>query len=215
MAFAQYGVEAESPWAREIARRMIILATYDGHETGVSEDNIDGGFVVNADWFKIAHPMALKHVLGTMAWLPEELGAAGENHILRSTAVVNEVDSFRSSLSYTTFDAPPGTIDTLRLACVPKVVADSQLNKLPQRNDLAGNGYTVRPLARGDYLVAVRHDGLRSVTILGADPNPGVWANAGEMPFVTPHPLFEFHGDWATSSVTRISQQAGAWRRST
>ena len=80
---------------------MIILATYDGHETGVSEDNIDGGFVVNADWFKIAHPMALKHVLGTMAWLPEELGAAGGNHILRSTAVVNEVNSFRvESLLY-------------------------------------------------------------------------------------------------------------------
>ena len=86
--FAQYGVEANSPWARELARRMQILATYDGHETGVSEDNIDGGFVVNADWFKIAHPMALKHLLATMAWMPEEFGPARENHIVSSTAVV-------------------------------------------------------------------------------------------------------------------------------
>ena len=68
--FAQYGVEADSAWARELARRMQILATYDAHETGVSEDNIDGGFIVCGDWFKIAHPMALRHVLGTMAWLP-------------------------------------------------------------------------------------------------------------------------------------------------
>ena len=73
--FAQYGVQADSAWARELARRMQILATYDGHDTGVSEDNIDGGFVVNDAWFKIAHPMALKHLLGTLAWLPAELGA--------------------------------------------------------------------------------------------------------------------------------------------
>ena len=51
--FAQYGVEARSSWAKELARRMQILATYDVHETGVSEDNIDGGQIVCGDWFKI------------------------------------------------------------------------------------------------------------------------------------------------------------------
>ena len=98
--FAQYGVEADSPWAREIARRMQILATYDGHETGVSEDNIDGGFVVNADWFKIAHPMALKHLLATIAWMPEEFAPARENHIVRSTAVVSNVQYGQSMVTY-------------------------------------------------------------------------------------------------------------------
>ena len=106
---------------------MQILATYDGHETGVSEDNIDGGFVVNNAWFKIAHPMALKHLLGTIAWMPEEFGAARENHIVRSTAVVNSVIYRRGSVQYSTFDAPPGTTDVLRLAFVPKrVTADGQ-----------------------------------------------------------------------------------------
>ncbi|NMD35011.1 MAG: hypothetical protein GYA73_03925, partial [Planctomycetes bacterium] len=81
--WAQYGRQADSLWARELARRMQILATYDGHDTGVSEDNIDGGFIVNKEWFKIAHPSALKHLLGTLAWLPEEFGAARENHIMR------------------------------------------------------------------------------------------------------------------------------------
>ena len=169
VAFAQFGEEARSPWGRELARRMQILATYDGHETGVSEDNIDGGGIVNNDWFKIAHPMALKHLLATMAWLPEELGAVRENHIMRSTAVVKEVIYGKGAIRYTTFDAPAGTIDVLRLAFVPQqVTAEGQL--LTKRSDLQANGYQVKTLASGDSLVWIRHDGARSIVIQGDDP---------------------------------------------
>ena len=128
VAFAQYGQQADSAWGLELARRMQILATYDGHETGVTEDNIDGGFVVNDAWFKIAHPMALKHLLGTLAWLPAELGAVRENHIVRTTAVVSSVVYRQGSVRYTTFDAPADTIDVLRLAFAPdRVTADGQV----------------------------------------------------------------------------------------
>ena len=124
---------------------MQILATYDGHETGVSEDNIDGGFVVNNAWFKIAHPMALKHLLGTLAWLPAEFGAARENHIMRTTAVVNSVVYRRGSVHYSTYDAPPGTTDVLRLAFVPeRITADGQ--PLERLDDLSGNGFRVAEL---------------------------------------------------------------------
>ena len=86
--WARYGVEADSDWAREIARRSQILATYDDLENGRSMDLIDGGSYVNDSWFKIAHPMALDYVLRTMAWLPEIMGANRENHIMRTAAVV-------------------------------------------------------------------------------------------------------------------------------
>ena len=33
-AFAQYGAEADDPWARELALRQMVLQTYDVHETG-------------------------------------------------------------------------------------------------------------------------------------------------------------------------------------
>ncbi|NLX12185.1 MAG: hypothetical protein GXY44_00825, partial [Phycisphaerales bacterium] len=90
-AFAQYGVLADCEWAREMARRQIILATYDFHETGVVEDLIDGGAYVHKTWFKIAHPWVLKNILHAMAWMPELFGAARENHIMRSTALVTHV----------------------------------------------------------------------------------------------------------------------------
>ncbi|NLX56542.1 MAG: hypothetical protein GXY58_15650 [Planctomycetaceae bacterium] len=165
---AQYAVQANSAWARELARRIQILATYDGRETGVSEDNIDGGFVVNNNWFKIAHPMALTHLLGTLAWLPAEFGAARENHIMRSTSVVNSVFYRQGAVHYSTFDAPPGTTDLLRLAFVPqRVTADGQ--PLPQRDDLTHNGFSVTMLSNGDALVTVRHDGARRMVVEGED----------------------------------------------
>jgi len=89
--FAHYAVAAGSPWMRELAYRQMVLQTYDAHETGVSEDNIEGGIIVNGDWFNIAHPMPLRFVQEAMGWLPEELGANRENHIVRCTAVVNSV----------------------------------------------------------------------------------------------------------------------------
>jgi|GEM_PF-158269 hypothetical protein len=174
--WAQYGRQADSLWARELARRMQILATYDGHDTGVSEDNIDGGFIVNKEWFKIAHPSALKHLLGTLAWLPEEFGAARENHIMRSTAVVNSVVYRRGVVQYSTYDAPPGTVDVVRLAFVPaRITAGGrQLRQLDdpiaQRTGPARNGFVVKQLSGGDALVTIRHDGATDVVIQGDDP---------------------------------------------
>ncbi|MHB0954873.1 MAG: hypothetical protein ACYC0X_00700 [Pirellulaceae bacterium] len=182
--FAQYGEQAESVWARELARRMQILATYDGHETGVSEDNIDGGFVVNDAWFKIAHPMALKHLLGTMAWLPAELGAARENHIMRTTSVVSSVTYGKGRVRYNTYDAPSGTMDVLRLAFVPeRITADDQ--PLGPSSDLADNGYRVTPLSNSDVLVTIRHDGLTTIVVEGADPQQQV--DDGDL---------QFSGEW-------------------
>ncbi|MGQ9575946.1 MAG: malectin domain-containing carbohydrate-binding protein [Thermoguttaceae bacterium] len=206
---AQYAAETGSPWAREVARRMQILATYDGHETGVSEDNIDGGFVVNADWFKIAHPMALKHLLGTIAWMPEEFAPARENHIVRSTAVVSNVRYQPDMIDYATFDAPAGTVDVLRLSFEPGLVRASD-QPLPLRQDLQQNGYTVKPLAGGDFLVMVRHDGLRRVLI-----GPKSQADLGSSALAAPASqsqagAIRLAGTWsATGEDACIAQQAG------
>lgn len=171
VAWAQYAVEAQSPWTSELARRMQILATYDGHETGVSEDNIDGGFVVNHAWFKIAHPMALKHLLGTVAWMPEWFAPCRENHIVRTTAVVNSVEYAPGRIAFSTFDAPPGTVTVLRLAFTPESIVAEQGGPLALCQDLGQNGYTLRALAGGDCLVSIRHDGLRRLLIEGrGDP---------------------------------------------
>jgi hypothetical protein len=170
LVFAQYGVEADSEWARELARRMLILATYDLHETGVSEDNIDGGTIVNGGWFKIAHPMALKHVLRSIGWLPEWFAPNRENHIVRSTEVVSAVTYGRGDVEYATFAAPTGATEVLRLAFEPsQVTADGAA--LAREEALRDRpGYAVRRLGNGDCLVTVRHDGARRVVVTGEDP---------------------------------------------
>ncbi len=126
-AFAQYAVEANDPWAREMAYRQMVLQTYDIRETGVTEDAIDGGVAVNNEWFNIAHGFPLRFVLAAIGWLPEELGASRENHIVRSTGVVNSVIYGAGRIEYSTFDAPAGTTDVLRLSFAPRsVTADGK-----------------------------------------------------------------------------------------
>jgi len=213
---AQYATETGSPWAREIARRMQILATYDGHETGVSEDNIDGGFVVNADWFKIAHPMALKHLLGTIAWMPEEFAPAGENHIVRSTGVVSNVEYGTSIICYDVFDAPAPAVDTLRLTFSPKAIAakdEKGFNPFPKREVLTQNGFSVTPLHGGDFMVTIRHDGLRQIVVLGNVPESVALAAKLDSSVirVAPHGVLNFDGTWLDSSaISRSTERAGA-----
>ncbi len=168
-AFAQYGVLADSEWGRELARRQIILATYDFHENGVVEDVIDGGADVDKVWFKIAHPMPLRNILLGMAWLPELFGAARENHLMRTNSVVTNVIYDDGSVRFDVHDAPVGTRTVARLAFRPtEIEADGKPLKLADENQ--GNGYQIKELANGDFLVTIRHDGLTSVTIKGDDP---------------------------------------------
>ena len=167
--FAQYGVLAESEWGREMARRQMILTTYHFHDNGIVEDNIRGGPIVAAEWFKIAHPMALKAVLDAMAWMPEIFGANRENHIMRSSAVIRSVNYGKGEIIYATFDAPENTVDVLRLSFVPKsITADGK--KLENQEHLNTNGYVVKKLSNGDCIVHIRHDGLPTIVVNGNDP---------------------------------------------
>jgi hypothetical protein len=182
--WAQYGVLADSEWAREIARRQIILSTYDVHETGVVEDNIDGGQIVAGDWFKIAHPMALKHCLAVIAWMPEVFAPPLENHIVRSSTVVKNVDYRKGKITYITADAPANTVDVLRLAFQPAAVsADGK--PLSQRSDSNGNGYMVKSLPSGDCIVTIRHDGKTKIAAAGEDPQETIYQDS-----------FSYSGEW-------------------
>jgi Malectin domain len=159
-AYARYSVLAGNQWAREMSRRQQILATYDMLETGWGEDRISGGPLVYASWFKIAHPMALRNVLGAMAWLPEIMGPHRENHIMRSTSVIRRVTYGKGEVVYEAFDAPPESVDVLRLSFRPTSVT--------------GDGkpvtYTAGELPGGDYMVTVRRDGFRRIEVHGEDP---------------------------------------------
>jgi hypothetical protein len=165
----RYGVLADSEWAREIGRRMMLMATYDSLPNGVVKDGLLGDSVATGEWSNLAHPWPLCQVLEAIAWLPQYFAPNRENHIVRSTSVVTEVRYEQGRISYTTFDAPGGVQEVLRLAFRPgSIVADG--GRLSERPALDSNGYSVVPLSNGDCIVAIRHDGKTRIQVEGPDP---------------------------------------------
>jgi hypothetical protein len=186
---ARYWAIARNDWAREIARRQTILTTYDARETGVVIDGIGGGVVTTGDWFNLAHPWPLRCAMAMLAWQPESMGANRENHIMRSASVVRNVRYFRGHIIYDTADAPVGAEDVLRLAFEPKSVR-AKGEALSRREELSQNGYTVKRLSGGDYIVVIRHDGHPHVEVEGRDPQEMVW-----------HDRLQYGGNWAVEEL--------------
>lgn len=160
-SYARYAELTGSNWAREMGRRQQILATYDMTDTGYGEDLLRGGSLVYDAWFKIAHPMALRNVLGTMAWMPAIMGPNRENHIMRSSSVVRAVTYAKGELRYEVFDAPPGSQDVLRLAFRPSSV-------LGDGKPLST--YALQELPGGDTLVTIQRSGVHAIEVRGDDP---------------------------------------------
>src|SRR6185369_11045532 len=193
----RYGILANDPWAREIGRRMMIMATYDSLPNGVVMDGLFGQQVATGEWSNLAHPWPLCQVMEAIAWLPEDFGPNRENHVVRSTSVVNDVAYAKGHISYSTYDAPPGTQEILRLAFTPESVqADGSQLKL--REQLDANGYSVNNLPNGDCILAIRHDGQKLVRVEGADPQE----LADDADFV-------YSGSW--TCVTNPSAAAGSF----
>lgn len=194
-----YGVMAKSPWALESGRRMMIMATYDSLENGVVKDGLFGDQVATGEWSNLAHPWPLCQVLEAMAWLPEDFAPNRENHIVRSTSVVRTVSYEKGDIRYSTFDAPAGVEEVLRLAFKPSSI-EANGRRLRERTALDGSGYTVNTLANGDCIVTVRHDGRRDMRILGDDPQQYASDSA-----------FTYSGAWTTSGASiHASDQSGS-----
>jgi len=147
----------------------MLMATYDSLPNGVVKDGLLGDQVATGEWSNLAHPWPLCQVLEAIAWLPREFGPNRENHIVRSTSVVREVLYEKGRISYTTFDAPHGVQEVLRLAFRPGSVQAAGA-KLKQVAALNANGYSVEALPNGDCIVTIRHDGRTHIVVEGPDP---------------------------------------------
>ncbi len=167
--FIRYGVLANDPWAKEIGRRMMLMATYDSDENGVVKDGLLGDSVATGEWSNLAHPWPLCQVMESLAWMPKELGANRENHLMRSSSVVNNVQYDRGKITYSTFDAHSPTVDVLRLSYVPTSVRAGG-ETLTREGNLAQNGFTIEKLSNGDAIVSIRHDGEKHIDVTGPDP---------------------------------------------
>lgn len=202
-----YGARANSAWATEVGRRMMLMATYDSLPNGVVKDGLFGDAVATGEWSNLAHPWPLCQILEAMAWLPQDFAPNRENHIVRSSSVVQDVAYEPGRIQYTTFAAPVGVQEVMRLAFRPSSIhADGQ--ELAVRSALDANGFTCTPLGNGDWLVTVRHDGSRHIEVRGEDPQAVAAAD---------DPALIFDAAWtsektdrAASRPPRITEQAGA-----
>ena len=137
--------------AREDAFRSLNYATYfAGNDGRIACCGVD---YHNYYWFSDGYADYMRHFQWAMGAVPE-FAPAGENHILRSSSVVQHVKYTARGVEYRTFDA--AAVDVLRLNFKPTRVAAGG-GELHERKDTAQAGYTLQPLPGGDWIVRVRH----------------------------------------------------------
>ena len=162
----RYGQAADDDWAREIGRRMMIMATYDSAENGVVKDGLFGQAVATGEWSNLAHPWPMCQVMAAIFAWPEMFAPVRENHLVGTSSVVMHIEYGDGRIAYTTFDE--NATDTLRLSYRPTSIAAGD-ERLPLRATLNGDGYTLQPMPCGDWMVRIRRS-AKNVVILGDDP---------------------------------------------
>ena len=146
--------------ARENAFRSANYATYFAADNGIISCCGVDPETGHRPWFSDGYADYLRHLLWVLGAIPE-LAPVGENHLVRSSSVVQDVKYGNNSVEYTTFDDSSTAV--LRLAFKPgKVTAGGRT--LRMRNDLTAPGWTWRPLESGG-VARIRHEGARKVSI--------------------------------------------------
>ena len=83
-----------------------------------------------------------------------EFAPVAENHLLRSSSVVQKVVYEDHAIQYRTFD--PEATEVLRLRFKPARISAGE-TALKERKDLEADGYTIQTLPGGDFIIRIRH----------------------------------------------------------
>jgi hypothetical protein len=157
---ALYYAETGDLEAKQDAFRSLNYATYyaasDGRVSCCGTDYGDAGY-----WWSDGYADYLRHFNWVMGAVPE-WAPIGQNHLLHSSSVIQNVTYHAHSVEYKTFDSE--ATDVLRLNFLPVGVTAGG-EPLAKRKDLKAAGYTVKPLPGGDYIVGVRHTASGEITI--------------------------------------------------
>jgi hypothetical protein len=147
--------------ARENAFRSLNYATYFMDSEGkFACCGVSHG---STYWFEDGYADAGRNLMWALGAIPE-FAPVGQNHIVRSSSVIQNVKYDERSVDYKTFDNKG--VAVLRLKFKPvQVTAGGKL--LSERSDLQQPGYTLQPLTGGDYVVRVRHSESKEVAVIG------------------------------------------------
>jgi hypothetical protein len=148
--------------ARENAFRSLNYATY----FAASDGKIAGtGFsgLANPYWFEDGYADAGRSFTWAMGALPD-FAPVGQDHLLRSSTVVQKITYGPRTIEYRTFDKE-GT-EVLRLSFKPVRIVSGG-TALTERGDLKQEGYTMRPLPGGDYVIRINHTSSNQLIVRG------------------------------------------------
>jgi hypothetical protein len=143
--------------AKEKAFRSFNWATYMNDGNGAVSTVPEGGDT----WFTDGYGDYIRHYMSGMAAVPE-WAPPGENHLLGTTSVVQEISYGSEAITYTTFDAE--ATDVLRVSKRPgQVLAGDR--RLREVKDLQEEGYTLQSLGGEDYALRIHHVSSGAVKI--------------------------------------------------
>lgn len=158
---AMYYEKTGDGQAREDAYRALNYATYFAADDGkIACCGLD---YADSYWFDDGYGDYIRNYLWAMGAVPD-FAPRGQDHLLRSTSVVRKVEYGQHSIRYQTFD--PDASEVLRLTYKPSQVRAGQTTLSP-RADLTGEGYTVKALPGGDYVIRVSHVSSGDISIGG------------------------------------------------
>ena len=157
---AMYYEKTHDSQAREDAFRSLNYSTYfadsDGRISCCGE-----GF--GEYWFSDGYSDYLRHFNWVMGAIPE-FAPIGQDHLLRSTSVVQRVKYSDHHLEYKTFDKD--ATEVLRLSYKPARIT-AGADALREAANLTSDGYTVTALPGGDFVARIRHTQAADVVVSG------------------------------------------------
>ncbi len=158
---AMYYEKTGDAQAREDAFRSLNYATYFAASDGkISCCGLGYG---DPYWFDDGYGDYIRNLLWGMGAIPD-FAPLGENHLLRSTSVVQKVSYAGRTVAYKTFDKTASEV--LRVNFKPVGVTAGGA-PLTERHDLKDEGYTLQALSGGDFVLRVRHTKSNEISVAG------------------------------------------------
>ena len=158
---AMYYEKTGDAQAREDAFRSLNYATYFAADDGkIACCGVD---YADSYWFDDGYGDYIRNFMWAMGAVPD-FAPKGEDHLLRSSSVVRKVDYGKRSLRYQTFDAEASEV--LRLTYKPTRVRAGGAT-LSEKTASTQEGYTIKSLPGGDYVIRIRHINSGDVSIGG------------------------------------------------
>jgi hypothetical protein len=156
---AMYYEKTGDGQAKEDAFRSLNFATYFADDEGrIACCGLD---YADSYWFDDGYGDHIRNYLWAMGALPD-LAPKGQNHLLRSSSVVTQVEYGQKSIQYRTFDS--GASEVLRLNFRPQRIA-AGAKALGLVTDPMAEGFTVEALDNGDFVVKVRHRTAKDIGV--------------------------------------------------